>query len=205
MAQHEAGSDEAAAAGKRMVQGTPGLDGVDLHILHALQINGRATNVQLAEYAGVTPPPALRRTHLLEERGYIRGYHAVLDAQKLGFAVLAFVSVGLKSQSDREVKAFEKRVQGWSTVRECCALSGETDFLLKCVARDLTELQAFVTRSLLTAPNVETVKTAFAVHVAKNEPTVPLAPLQDAPAPAAPRKLRLPPLPRSSAASRQSR
>jgi len=172
------------------------LDSIDIRILQALQASGRATNVQLAQHAGVTPPPALRRTHALEEQGYIRGYHAVLDAKMLGYAVLAFVFVGLVSQSDRELNAFEERVGSWSKVRECHALSGETDFLLKCVAKDLTDLQAFVTEILLTTPNVETVKTAFVVHISKSEPAVPLDLVQAPPPPAASRKMRLPPLPR---------
>ncbi|MEI9988973.1 MAG: Lrp/AsnC family transcriptional regulator [Rhizomicrobium sp.] len=177
------------------------LDTIDARILQALQANGRTSNVQLAEFAGVTPPPSLRRTHALEERGFIRGYHAVLDAKKLGYNVLAFVFVGLASQSDRGIKAFEQKVQSWPLVRECCALSGETDFLLKCVARNITQLQAFVTQSLMTTPNVETVKTAFAIHISKNEPSVPLAPAQSPASRATPRQLQLPPLPRRGAAS----
>src|SRR5438552_13821483 len=109
-------------------------DDVDLRILRALQRNARMSNVDVAQIAQINAPPTLRRTRTLEEKGIISGYRAELDAKKLGFEILAFVFVGLSSQSNCNAKVFEQAVQLWPAVRECYSLSGETDFLLKCVA-----------------------------------------------------------------------
>ena len=112
------------------------LDKIDLKILRNLQDNGRMTNVELAKRAGISPPPCLRRVRALEETGCIRGYRAELDAESLGFGVTVFAHVGLHSQAETDLIAFEKRVEGWPEVRECHMLAGETDFLLKIVAED---------------------------------------------------------------------
>src|SRR5688500_9415179 len=113
------------------------VDAIDLQILAELQKDGRITNVELAERANITAPPCLRRVRALENAGFIRGYHADLDAKSLGFELTAFAFVGLHSQAEADLKAFEEQVRRWPQVRECYMLSGEVDFLLKCVARDL--------------------------------------------------------------------
>lgn len=113
------------------------LDDIDWRILGALQENGRITNVELAERAGITAPPCLRRLRALEEAHYIKGYHAELDQEALGFGITVFAMVGLHRQAEADLQAFEKRVAGWPLVRECFMLNGEIDFMLKIVARDL--------------------------------------------------------------------
>lgn len=150
------------------------LDSIDLRILSELQANGRITNVELSRRAKITAPPCLRRMRALEKAGYIRGYHADLDAKSLGFEVTGYVFVGLASQHDGELKEFEETVRGWPTVRECYMLSGEVDFLLKCVAKDLSSFQSFITDTLTAAKNVASVKTSLVIHCSKNEPGVPL-------------------------------
>ena len=120
------------------------LDATDWRILKELQANGRITNVELAEKVGISPPPCLRRVRALEQAGMIAGYFAQLDEKMVGFEVIAFAMVGLHSQSEADLRAFENRVLAWPLVRECYMLSGETDFLLKCVAPDLTAFQDFV-------------------------------------------------------------
>jgi len=170
------------------------LDTIDLSILAVLQRNGRASNVAIAEQTHLTAPPVLRRTRTLEEAGYIKGYHARLDAKRLGFEVSAFLFVGLKRQSETDVKAFEARVGTWALVRECYSLSGQTDFLMKCVAHDMTELQGFVTNTLSATDNVDAVRTAFCVSVIKDEPTPPLSQVFAPAPPPARRPLRLPPV-----------
>src|SRR6476659_4959130 len=109
------------------------LDAIDLRILSELQANGRITNVELSRRARITAPPCLRRMRALEKAGYIRGYHADLDPKRLGFEVSAYVFVGLSSQAEGDLKRFEEQVRSWPEVRECYMLSGEVDFLLKCV------------------------------------------------------------------------
>lgn len=150
------------------------LDATDRKILRELQNNGRLTNVDLASRVGLSPPPTLRRVQALEREGFIAGYRATLDAHKLGFGIQLFAQVGLKSQSDAELRAFEASIAGWPQVREAYAISGEADFLLRCVGGDLAALQDFIIRILTAAPNVKNVKTTMIMQVSKYEPGVPL-------------------------------
>jgi DNA-binding Lrp family transcriptional regulator len=150
------------------------LDATDWRILKELQANGRITNVELAEKVGISPPPCLRRVRALEQAGMIAGYFAQLDEKMVGFEVIAFAMVGLHSQSEADLRAFENRVLAWPLVRECYMLSGETDFLLKCVAPDLTAFQDFVIEQLTTAANVASVKTTLIIRRVKFEPGVPI-------------------------------
>ena len=149
------------------------LDEIDRRILAELQADGRMTNVELARRVGISAPPCLRRVRVLEEAGYIRGYHADLDPGSLGFEVQVFAMVRLQSQSERDLAAFEDRARGWPLVRECHMLNGEIDFILKCVAPDLPSFQHFLTESLTAAPNVASVKTSLVIRCAKDEPGVP--------------------------------
>ena len=150
------------------------LDATDWRILKELQANGRVSNVELARKVGISPPPCLRRVRALEEAGMIAGYFALIDEKSVGFEVIAFAMVGLHSQSEADLRAFENRVLAWSVVRECYMLSGETDFQLKCVAPDLTAFQDFVIEELTAAPNVASVKTTLVIRRVKFEPGVPV-------------------------------
>jgi DNA-binding Lrp family transcriptional regulator len=150
------------------------LDSIDLRILSELQANGRITNVELSRRAKITAPPCLRRMRALEKAGYIRGYHAELDPKHLGYEVSAFVFVGLSTQADADLKRFEEQVRSWPEVRECYMLSGEVDFLLKCVAKDLSSFQSFITNTLTAAKNVGSVKSSLVIHPSKRDPGVPI-------------------------------
>ncbi len=152
------------------------LDEIDRMILRELVAHGRITNVELAHRVGISAPPCLRRVRALEEAGFIRGYHAELDARALGYEVTVFAMVSLRSQAEADLVAFEQMVAGWPTVRECHMLNGEIDFILKCVAHDLSEFQRFLTANLTSAPNVASVKTSLTIRTAKQEPGVPVAP-----------------------------
>ena len=150
------------------------LDATDWRILKELQADGRITNVMLASRVGLSAPPCLRRVRALEEAGLIAGYTALLDEKALGFEVAAFAMVGLHSQAEADLRAFENLVLGWPIVREAYMLAGEADYILKCVARDLTTFQDFVIGQLTAAPNVASVKTALTIRRAKREPGVPM-------------------------------
>lgn len=150
------------------------LDAIDRRILHELQDDGRITNVELSHRAKISAPPCLRRVRALEQAGFIRGYHADLDAKSLGYEVMAFAFVGLTSQAEPDLRAFEAQVAEWPIVRECYMMSGETDFVLKCVAHDLSAWQSFVTEKLTAAKNVGSVKTALTIRTSKREPGVPV-------------------------------
>lgn len=150
------------------------LDRTDRMILRHLQEDGRMTNVDLAAQVGISAPPCLRRVRALEESGFIRGYHADVNPDMLGYGVVVFAFVGLESQSEPDLVAFEERVRGWPLVRDCHMLQGEVDFLLKVVAKDLDSYNRFLTRELTAAPNVAHVKSAMAIRVSKGVPGVPI-------------------------------
>jgi DNA-binding Lrp family transcriptional regulator len=151
------------------------LDRIDRRILQCLQADGRMTNVELARRVGITAPPCLRRVRALEEAGLIRGYHAALAPEALGYPVTVFAQVGLASQAESDLMAFEELVRSWPAVREAHMLAGETDFLLKIVATDWDSYQRFLSTKLTSAPNVAHVKSAMTLRVSKAEPGVPLA------------------------------
>ena len=150
------------------------LDTVDKRILSDLQEHGRITNVELAKNAGISAPPCLRRVRALEDAEIIKGYHADIDGEALGYTVTIFAFVGLTSQAETDLQEFEILVKSWDMVRECHMLMGETDFLLKIVARDWDDFQRFLTSNLTPAPNVSHVKTALAIRSRKNMPGVPI-------------------------------
>ncbi|MEQ1549313.1 MAG: Lrp/AsnC family transcriptional regulator, partial [Chakrabartia sp.] len=139
----------------------PTFDQIDRRILAELQDDGRMTNVELAARVGLTAPPCLRRVRTLEEDGVIEGYHAALNAARLGYTITVFAMVSLKSQAESDLREFENHVAALAPVRECHMLNGEIDFILKIVARDLSEFQSFLTTSLTTAPHVAGVKTSL--------------------------------------------
>jgi DNA-binding Lrp family transcriptional regulator len=160
------------------------LDRIDRRILRDLQDDGRMTNVDLAKRAGISAPPCLRRVRALEESGYIRGYHADINPELMGYGVTVFAQVGLSSQAEADLRKFEELVQSWPLVRECYMLAGETDFLLKIVAEDWDAYQKFLTTQLTAAPTVSHVKSALAIRTSKQQPGVPIDVDADAMAPA---------------------
>ncbi|MGH1452590.1 MAG: Lrp/AsnC family transcriptional regulator [Paracoccaceae bacterium] len=155
------------------------LDPIDRKILAELQADGRMTNVELAKRVGISAPPCLRRVRTLEEAGLIKGYHADVDARELGFEVQVFAMVGLQSQAESDLSRFETRCRDWPLVRECHMLNGEVDFILKCVAPDLSTFQSFLTEQLTAADNVASVKTSLVIRGAKDEPGVPFNVLEE--------------------------
>jgi DNA-binding Lrp family transcriptional regulator len=152
------------------------LDAIDRMILKSLQEDGRITNVDLARKAGLTAPPCLRRVRALEEAGVIESYHARLDAGALGYGIMVFALVSLKSQAEDDLRAFEAHVAALPEIRECHMLNGEIDFILKIVAHDLQSFQSFLTSKLTTAPNVASVKTSLTIRTSKDEPGIPVDP-----------------------------
>ena len=148
------------------------LDSIDWAILKELQADGRLTNAELALRVGLSAAPCWRRVRALEEAGYIRGYRTLLDPQMLGYEVVFFAMVQLATQEKTELSGFQARVKGWPAVRECWTLSGDVDFILKCVAPNLAGFQALV-GELTALPNVRNVRTALTLDVVKDEALVP--------------------------------
>ncbi|QEN90455.1 Lrp/AsnC family transcriptional regulator [Labrys sp. KNU-23] len=149
------------------------LDAVDWKILQELQADGRMTNVELAKRVGISAPPCLRRVRALEDAGVIKGYRTLLDEASLGYEITIFAMVNLTSQAGADLQSFETYVKNQPLVRECWMLSGDVDFVLKCVAKDLRSFQAFVAE-LTAGPAVRNVKTALTLRSIKDDPIVPL-------------------------------
>jgi len=149
------------------------LDAIDRRILAELQADGRMTNVELARRAGISAPPCLRRVRRLEEAGIIHGYHADTDPQLLGWEITFFAVVGLESQKETVLSAFERQVAEWPEVRECHMIRGGGDFLLKLVARDTAHENQLTTR-LTGAVNVSRVQTLQTIRTSRNLAGVPL-------------------------------
>jgi DNA-binding Lrp family transcriptional regulator len=150
------------------------LDRIDHRILADLQEDGRMTNVELARRAGISAPPCLRRVRALETSGFIKGYHADLDAEALGYKEMFFALVGLDSQAQDVLASFEEAVADWAEVRECHMIRGGGDFLIKMVARDKPHRDA-LTMKLTSTPHVARVQTLETIRTSKNKPGVPIA------------------------------
>ena len=150
------------------------LDAIDIRILKELQADGRMTNVELARKAGISAPPCLRRVRKLEEAGIIEGYHALLNAPALGLDLVAFCMVGLKHQSEANLKEFAASTAGWPLVRQAWMVSGDSDFLLHCVAENLTRFQDFVIEVLTANEQVDTVRTMLTIRQVKKAGLVEL-------------------------------
>jgi DNA-binding Lrp family transcriptional regulator len=151
----------------------PELDAIDRRIIAELQRDGRMTNVELARRAEITAPPCLRRVRRLEEAGIIRGYHADTDAAQLGWEIMFFAIVGLDSQKETVLSAFERLVEDWPEVRECHMIRGGGDFLLRLVARD-TAHENQLTQRLTGALSVSRVQTLQTIRTSRNLAGVPL-------------------------------
>ena len=151
----------------------PVLDAIDRRILSELQSDGRMTNVELARRAGISAPPCLRRVRRLEEAGIIRGYHADTDPHRLGWEIILFAIVGLESQRESVLSAFEQLVATWPEVRECHMIRGGGDFLLKLVARD-TAHENQLTQRLTGSPAVTRVQTLQTIRTSRSLAGVPL-------------------------------
>lgn len=149
------------------------LDAVDLRIVAELQEDGRMTNVELARRVGISAPPCLRRVRRLEELGVIYGYHARPDASTLGWPITFFALIGLDSQKEAVLSAFEHHLAEWPEVRECHMIRGGGDFLVRLIAKDAAH-ENLLTRHLTEAPHVIRVQTLQTIRTSLERSGVPL-------------------------------
>ncbi len=150
------------------------LDKIDKNILKRLQEDGRVTNVALAQSVGISAPPCLRRVRVLQSSGYIKGFFAKIDPVKLGYGVNVYAMVTLKSQAEKDLAEFEGYITELPMVRECHMLAGDTDFMLKIVAKSWDDYQEFHTDHLTSAPNVVSVKSSLSIRSSKSLPGIPI-------------------------------
>jgi len=150
------------------------LDKIDRKIISDLQKDGRITNVELAKNAGISAPPCLRRVRNLEEAGLILSYHARVNSSALGYPMTVFTFVKLKSVGEGELKKFEMQIEKWDKVREAYMMTGDSDFMLKVVAKDWDDYQNFLTTELLESPNIESTKSSLSIKTSKFFAGVPI-------------------------------
>ncbi len=162
-------SDPTDSPAKRRVK----LDSIDRRILQNLRDDGRMTNVELARLSGISAPPCLRRVRALESAGYIKGYHAELDGEQLGYEVSFHALVGLDSQAGDVLSQFEAEVGAWPEVRRCDMIRGGGDFLLRMVARNTAHENELTTR-LTSVAHVTTVQTFQVIRTSKHQSGVPV-------------------------------
>jgi Lrp/AsnC family transcriptional regulator, leucine-responsive regulatory protein len=146
----------------------------DTLILETLQQHGRINNQDLAEVAHLSPSACLRRVRALEEAGTIRQYVALLDPIKLDLGMLAFVSVKLEKRGSMPTDVFHAAVTLWPEVTACYSMTGEMDYLLRVVVRDLNHFSTFIMNSVLRQPGVVDVKSSFALERVKETTALPL-------------------------------
>ena len=143
------------------------LDAIDRKILDALQADARISNVDLSARVHLSAPQCLRRVRALEHRGVVRGYAARVDAAALGLGVTAFVSLNIHGGAFDRVRDIEARVRDFPQILECHTVSGDNDYLLKVVARDLKELSQFLADKLMQIPGVDDVRSMICLEEIK--------------------------------------
>jgi len=149
-------------------------DKLDISILKELQRNGRISNRDLARKVSLSPSPCWRRLHGLENAGIINHYAAVLDRHKVGLPILGFAHITLHDHYPETVRKFDEAIMGAPQVLECHATSGEHDYMLKVVAKDMLSYQEFLSNDLLATGVVRTVNTSFVLKQQKNTTVLPL-------------------------------
>jgi len=164
------------------------LDAIDRRILAVLQVDGRLSNQEIADRVNLSPSPCLRRIRRLEEAGVIRDYVALLDPDRLGLGLLAYVNVRLEKRStgvprsgfgseaatDSHASAFSAAIAAWPEVVACYAMTGEMDYLLRVHVEDMAHFSRFVQDQLLHHPSVIDVKTSFSLKCIKETTALPL-------------------------------
>ena len=159
---------------KSEINQLPKLDSIDRRLLVALQNDGRLTATELAERAGLTTSPCLRRLRRLEDTGVIRGYAALVDQKKVGLPVSVFVSIKLERQREEDLNRFEEAVRRCPEVVECYLMTGQRDYLLRVVARDLADYERIVKETLTRIEGIASIESSFALSQVKHSNALPL-------------------------------
>lgn len=150
------------------------IDAQDRRILEILQENARSSSQEVADFAATSPATAWRRQRALEESGLIRKYSAILDREKLGFAVTAFVHISIERQNPKAIAEVEEKIRSRPEVLECYATTGEDDFTLRVVARDIAAYDRFVQTFLNELAGIGRVRSSIALREIKYTTDLPL-------------------------------
>jgi len=150
-----------------------GMDTKDRQIVRLLQQDGRLTNQELSERVGLSPSPCLRRVRLLEQAGVIQGYGAIVDQQRYGLPVTAFIRVRLERHARDLVQQFEEAIRQLDEVMDCHLLTGDADYLLRVIVADLEAYERFIRRKMHAIAGIASLDTTFAYGVVKSSRTFP--------------------------------
>ncbi|HAN54940.1 MAG TPA: AsnC family transcriptional regulator [Betaproteobacteria bacterium] len=151
------------------------LDRYDRQLLAVLQQEGRISNQELAERIGLSPSPCLRRVRALEEAGLITGYHAVLDARKLGLTLLALIHISMDRHTPERFANFEARVAALPEVLECLLITGQdADYQLKVIVRDMDAYQALLLEQITRIEGVSGVHSSFVMRRVVDKSALPI-------------------------------
>lgn len=151
-----------------------GLDATDVKILRELQADGRISNADLAKRINLSPSPCLSRVRNLEREMVIDRYVAILRPHSVGLSLSVFIRVGLERQVEENLERFEAKMDEYPNVMECYLMSGESDYLLRVVVKDITELQEFIIQELTKIPGVANIQSSFALKQVKYKTALPL-------------------------------
>lgn len=150
------------------------LDAIDRRIISVIQGDGKITVNELAERVGLSPSPCARRVRLMEEAGIIKGYAAIIDQKKVGLPISAFASIKLERQREEDLERFARAVSGWPEVVDCYLMTGQRDYLMRIVARDLDAYERFLKDKLTRLDGVGSIETSFALGQVKRSEVLPL-------------------------------
>jgi len=150
------------------------LDKIDFNILKILQENGRITNLQLSQHIGLSPAPTLERVRKLENSGYIKSYHALVDEEKLGLGIKTFIQVSLDFHQQDTIQTFLDEVAVIKEITECHHVTGQCDFLLKAYVKDIKTYEQLIMQKISKISVVKTFQTMMIMSTNKKEPIIPL-------------------------------
>jgi Lrp/AsnC family leucine-responsive transcriptional regulator len=150
------------------------IDAIDRKIIAAIQIDGKITAQEFANRVGLSASPCARRLRLLEEAGIIKGYTAIIDQKKAGLPISAFASIKLERQREEDLDRFAQAVTRWPEVVDCYLMTGQRDYLMRIVVRDLEAYERFIKEKLTRLKGIASIETSFALDQVKRSEALPL-------------------------------
>lgn len=148
-------------------------DRIDLQILQILQETGRVTNLQLSNQIGLSPAPTLERVRKLENAGYIKSYHAVVDEELLGLGIKTFIQIQLDFHRDNAIETFVEEVKNIREVTECHHVTSGCDFILKIYVRDIKAYEKLIMEKISKISVIKTFQTMMILSTSKDEAVLP--------------------------------
>ncbi len=150
------------------------VDSIDTHILAELQRDAKLTNVELANRVHLSPSPCLARVKRLEQAGIIDRYVTLVDPLTVGLHVSVFIQISLEKQTKKALENFESAIQARPEVMECYLMSGDADYLIRVVVKDVQALERFIVDKLTPIPGIANIRSSFALKQVKYETALPL-------------------------------